>query len=311
VFLRYEARHFQPVRFEALAVTGLVEVAGPAPVGDGFAPCGAGVSDGWADLAGEDVIGVVATVFGSGATEPLRDVEVELGRFIFRPRESTAAEGALFAANVETCRPGFDAGIRLFDPSGVSLALEPPEPFRIRVTEGGLQVSVFTCQDLGDRVSLAWTPPATGAYTGYRIYRNGTSFATFPIRSVVSYEDKSPPSGNILYEIALLFPGGVEGCSRSCEVDRTTEVTFLRGDANDDGKVNISDPIAVLDHLFRGVPISCEDAGDFDDSGGINLTDAVVILTYLFESGEKPTPPAPFPSPGPDPTPDSLGCERA
>lgn len=311
VFLRYAARAFAPVRFEAVAVVGLVDVAGPAPVGEGFASCSAEVSDGWADLAGEDVIGVVATVFGAGSTEPLRGTDVELGRFIFRPRETTSEEGALFSSNVETCRPGFDAQCRVFDPSGVALALTPPEPVRVRVTDGGLQVSVFTCTDDGDRVSLAWTPPPVGTYSGYRIYRNGLSFATFPIRSIVSYADSNPPDGKILYRIVLLFPGGVEGCSKSCEVDRDAAVLFIRGDANDDGKVNISDPIAVLDHLFQGRPLSCEDAGDFDDSGTLNITDAVVILTYLFDSGEKPTPPPPFPLPGPDPTPDSLGCRRA
>ncbi|MBI4605704.1 MAG: DUF11 domain-containing protein, partial [Planctomycetes bacterium] len=83
---------------------------------------------------------------------------------------------------------------------------------------------------------------------------------------------------------------------------------FTRGDANADGRFQISDPIAVLGFLFLGSPaqLPCDDAADGDDSGGINLTDAVFDLSFLFLGGAAP--PAPFPDCGPDPTADSLRC---
>ena len=59
---------------------------------------------------------------------------------------------------------------------------------------------------------------------------------------------------------------------------------FVRGDSNVDGRVNISDPIHLLNRLFVGDvdPLSCADAADEDDNGMLDITDAVVTLGYLF-----------------------------
>ena len=81
---------------------------------------------------------------------------------------------------------------------------------------------------------------------------------------------------------------------------------FRRGDANVDGKLDISDPIAVLGYLFLGTAADlCHDAGDADDDGDLNITDAIYALNYLFLGG--PALPAPGPEDcGPDPTDDEL-----
>jgi hypothetical protein len=82
--------------------------------------------------------------------------------------------------------------------------------------------------------------------------------------------------------------------------------TFVRGDADDDGDVELSDAIRLLDYLFRrGDPLSCEDAADANDDGRVGVTDAVVILKRLYDGGALPPP---FPVPGVDPTPDRLVC---
>ena len=61
---------------------------------------------------------------------------------------------------------------------------------------------------------------------------------------------------------------------------------FVRGDANRDGAVDISDAVTVLFHLFRGESsIECEDHADADDNGRLELTDAVYRLDFLFRSG--------------------------
>jgi hypothetical protein len=81
---------------------------------------------------------------------------------------------------------------------------------------------------------------------------------------------------------------------------------FVRGDADGDGRIEISDPILILGRLFLGAPpVSCEDAADANDDGELNLTDPIAILDRLFLGG------APFPPPGPeacgaDPTADPL-----
>lgn len=86
--------------------------------------------------------------------------------------------------------------------------------------------------------------------------------------------------------------------------------TFRRGHTNDDGRLDISDPIALLGHLFLGGEIApCPDAADANDDGRVDLSDAIHALGHLFLGG--PPPPAPGPdSCGPDPTEDDLGpCE--
>ena len=84
---------------------------------------------------------------------------------------------------------------------------------------------------------------------------------------------------------------------------------FLRGDADRDLKVSITDAIVILRHLFLGSgPLKCEDAADVDDSGQIDITDSIALLGYLFLG--TPHPPAPGPLElGPDPTPDTLHCQ--
>lgn len=85
---------------------------------------------------------------------------------------------------------------------------------------------------------------------------------------------------------------------------------FLRGDVNSDGRLDISDPLAALLHLFQGVPAAiCEDAADADDDGELNVTDAILLLDALFRC-----PPGAFPAPAPyaglDPTEDALSCRE-
>ncbi len=86
-----------------------------------------------------------------------------------------------------------------------------------------------------------------------------------------------------------------------------SEPTFLRGDANFDLAVNISDAIFSLSYLFLGGPApSCDDAADADDSGKLALTDAVFTLSFLFRGGARPLPP-PYPERGRDARADELG----
>jgi hypothetical protein len=82
---------------------------------------------------------------------------------------------------------------------------------------------------------------------------------------------------------------------------------FLRGDANDDGRVDISDSVRILSHLFLGAdPSVCRQAMDANDSGTLDLSDAVFLLNGLFQGG--PAPPPPYPEPGEDPSPDAIDC---
>ncbi len=83
---------------------------------------------------------------------------------------------------------------------------------------------------------------------------------------------------------------------------------FIRGDANGDGMVELSDALRILFIEFVGMASDCLDAADADDNRIVEVADAIHVLSYLFRSGEPPDPP--FPIAGDDPTADDLGCDR-
>ncbi len=84
---------------------------------------------------------------------------------------------------------------------------------------------------------------------------------------------------------------------------------FVRGDANGDGFLDISDPIKILFVLFLGFRTDCEDALDVNDDSSLNITDVTYLLEYLFLRGEAL--PHPFPEAGEDLTDDGLTCRRS
>ena len=77
----------------------------------------------------------------------------------------------------------------------------------------------------------------------------------------------------------------------------------MRGDVDHDGRLGISDAIFSLSE-WPAVP--CLDSGDANDDGKLNNLDVLAILLHLFDSG--PALPPPNEGCGRDPTPDSLEC---
>lgn len=85
------------------------------------------------------------------------------------------------------------------------------------------------------------------------------------------------------------------------------EVLFVRGNANGDATVDLSDIVRILTFLFLGDPAHCKDAADIDDSGRVDISDVIHLLKFLF-LGAVEVPP-PYPEPGIDPTDDDdLDC---
>ena len=92
---------------------------------------------------------------------------------------------------------------------------------------------------------------------------------------------------------------------------------FVRGDANSDGSINLTDGVIPLLYLFSGgAPPTCLDSADTNDTGSIEITDAIIVFGWLFSGGAPPAEPSPL-SPGysskecaVDPTDDGIGCER-
>jgi hypothetical protein len=85
---------------------------------------------------------------------------------------------------------------------------------------------------------------------------------------------------------------------------------FIRGDANKDDGVDISDSVFILNYLFQnGREPPCLDAADANNDTRIDISDAIWMLNYLFHGGPQPS--EPFPQAGVDPSDDgrgSLGC---
>ena len=86
------------------------------------------------------------------------------------------------------------------------------------------------------------------------------------------------------------------------------QADFLRGDVNDDGVVTISDAHRINTYFFLGSPEpDCVDSIDINDDGELNITDSIELLNSMFYVGDPVA--APNPEAGSDPTEDELACE--
>jgi hypothetical protein len=62
-----------------------------------------------------------------------------------------------------------------------------------------------------------------------------------------------------------------------------------RGDGNNDGRLDISDPVALLTFLFQGgPPPACPGAADFNQDGKLDIADPIAILSTLFLGAPMP-----------------------
>jgi hypothetical protein len=61
-----------------------------------------------------------------------------------------------------------------------------------------------------------------------------------------------------------------------------------RGDVDASGRLDISDPIAILIFLFQGGPIQCLRAADTNGDQALDISDAVYLLAHLFGGGPAP-----------------------
>ena len=86
-------------------------------------------------------------------------------------------------------------------------------------------------------------------------------------------------------------------------------IRFVRGDADANGTVDLTDAIVTLNAIFQGQgELICMDAADANDDGVVDVSDAVKTLLFKFLGGDIiPDPGAD--SCGSDPTADGLGCE--
>ncbi|MBI4603979.1 MAG: hypothetical protein HY721_18645 [Planctomycetes bacterium] len=128
-------------------------------------------------------------------------------------------------------------------------------------------------------------------------YKDGLRGVGQPVQNIITVNGASVTPTNLI---------GLE--VRCAEVPK--EGKFRRGNANDDAKVNIADPIWIINELVRkGPKTKCQDAADANDDGLMDLSDAMYLIQWRFLGGPPPAPPF-ADGCGADPTPDALVCPQ-
>ena len=173
------------------------------------------------------------------------------------------------------------------------------------ITEIDCMVGTPDC--VNEDVTITWTN--NDSYDSIEILRDGALLATVPGNST-SFLDTTAFATHD-YTLVALLTG--DECSQvttlGCQNVEAAQGEFLRGDTNNDGIVNIADPVYAIKYIFlNAVPRPvCEDAADANDDGQFDIADAVFQVRYLFQGGAEP--PAPFPGIGKDNTCDQLRCD--
>ena len=153
------------------------------------------------------------------------------------------------------------------------------------------------------------TNPAGAGVTG-RLFHNGTEidFASIvgaDTAGVLKVIDLDLSPGDLV-ELALtpVGPTGDTGDASDGSAnwlrlvgrgeDPDPGEVFRRGDADNNGSVQLTDAIGILGFLFLGEAApTCFDAADADDNGSVQLTDAIGILGFLFLGEAPPAHPGP------------------
>jgi hypothetical protein len=254
--------------------------------------------------------------------EPEKDLPVGLRQkvfnFIFRTR-GHFAEGDTFPVHLFR-EPGVK-GSTSFSVSSVSVAPDlliggeirfgSTGPARVEELEGeivgpeGGGGGAGSDAPAGTGVRLSWRNGAS--YDFLRVERNGELVTELP-GEASEFVDSGQSGGIFTYKVIGVKEGERSFPATTLVATISPPGAFLRGDANRDGGVNLSDPVATLTYLFRGGRLlPCEDAADADDDGRITVSDPIFTLNFLFRGGRVIGSPG-IRYPWFDPTPDALGC---
>jgi len=117
------------------------------------------------------------------------------------------------------------------------------------------------------------------------------------------------PAGEYTLLLSWAQPDGPPFYEGPLRVEPEDCTRFLRGDVNADQEVDLVDVIATIWMLLGGSTVPCQAAADLDGSGTHDLTDPVLLLEHLFKAGPPPAPPYPDCGPAPGDAP-SLPCKK-
>lgn len=186
------------------------------------------------------------------------------------------------------------------------------------------QLLLDGCTTVVNPVTLGSTDPAVGEWIGEDLVTiRGTAFNVpaslsfslvddfgtllpLPIDSVMESEvmvttPQSPRLGSFDLLVETEFGDVI--------LEDAFEYGFIRGEIDNDKRIDFSDAIFLLEFLVLGKQSrpTCEDAADVSDDGLLDLTDVVYLLSNVLLGTVEIS--APFPDPGADSTSDDpLGC---
>lgn len=99
----------------------------------------------------------------------------------------------------------------------------------------------------------------------------------------------------------LQGPTDIDGHSRVCDgdgdgyaavdvgVDEYVLLSYLCGDVNADGTVDVSDAVYIISYIFAGGPAPLPlEAGDVNNDQAVDISDAVYLIQYIFGGGPAP-----------------------
>lgn len=177
-----------------------------------------------------------------------------------------------------------DAGFRIVTTAMASS--RDPEPF-----SGAISVAVLNLER-----KMVLQP--NGVY----------AMARMTIRVKVPGHGQPPASVRLRYRNGL-FTGGTSvrnlvtlgstywiPRTEACTVQVSPAQPYVRCDANDDLRVDVSDPVWILNELFggdNGSRTRCQLASDCNGDGAKDISDAISALSFLFIGGRAPPPPFP------------------
>jgi hypothetical protein len=135
---------------------------------------------------------------------------------------------------------------------------------------------------LNDTIQASYISPTPGDYDNDGIPDIAMQFSTTTLILMlqpgqrllsVSGDVVLPSADTVLYSGAAIL----------------TVLEFMRGDANRDGVIDISDVVYLLNYLFVGGPAPVPlEAGDVTCDGVVDASDLVYLLNYLFVNGPPP-----------------------
>ena len=272
---------------------------------------------------GHGGLGSLYVASGGDETEPSRIAEITLGGVVIEPTEGGAGIFALSGAMGPLMGPlgGISFGVNSstivgVEPTGCLIFRTPPGsgvldfsfahpnpgPGLNGVVHSGLdtqesfQIYVTSFDPIAESTTIdLLTVEFDGLTT--TVDETGVSLP------LIALEDSENTFGGIALSGESI---SLVGSTTSVIYEVSAVRTFVRGDANFDGGVDVADAITILGQLFQGLPSgNCLDASDVNDDGTRNIADAIALLDALFGGGPAIPPPT---TEGFDPTEDALPC---